>query len=397
MAETTPIPTVRPPGWFFLFGLFALSLTISLAAAENLTSHRRLLNDTHDRAVYARCGSWWRLSLRPYADLPCEYPQLAVYAFALPDVLLAPLGPPPASRGPTRYALVHSLLMMVVLWLMIRLLYALHPVRPGFAFLLLLPACWYFTFNRYDILPAYLSLAGILLLLRGRYEWAGVTLAIGVLTNWYLLVLLPIFMNYAWHQTRAHAQWRLLAAYAATCALVLWPTFLGGGLPALTAPIHLIHMIHTERTFYAAAALRRFSGIELTTEHLFLLCFGLQALVAVCSLLRPIRSDRALLEWSTAAILGFILFATFSSPQWILWAIPLLIWLARDRYDVLWIVALDLITYLQFPLLVDGPGRSSWIFSLVTAARNLLIAGLLLRLLLPLLARQHTPARSSVA
>jgi hypothetical protein len=55
--------------------------------------------------------------------------------------------------------------------------------------------------------------------------------------------------------------------------------------------------------------------------------------------------------WSLLSVLVFIIFARINSPQWILWVSPLLILLAGGRLFVAGIIILDLLSYLQYPVL----------------------------------------------
>jgi hypothetical protein len=56
------------------------------------------------------------------------------------------------------------------------------------------------------------------------------------------------------------------------------------------------------------------------------------------------------------AVIVFAGLSVFSSPQWLLWFLPLLVPLAaRSRSVLILVVALDLVTYLVFPVTSDAP------------------------------------------
>ena len=64
-----------------------------------------------------------------------------------------------------------------------------------------------------------------------------------------------------------------------------------------------------------------------------------------------IDSIGKVIGWSLLSVLLFIIFARINSPQWILWVSPLLILLAGGRLFVSGIILLDLLSYLQYPVL----------------------------------------------
>jgi hypothetical protein len=83
--------------------------------------------------------------------------------------------------------------------------------------------------------------------------------------------------------------------------------------------------------------------------------FGTMALVmAALCLTRP-PDLASVLRRGAVAIIVFAGLAVFYSPQWILWFSPLLIPLAGRSWSVLALVAaLDIATYLTFPIVIDS-------------------------------------------
>ena len=98
--------------------LFAGFLMPTNIAERNV----RFVNDYSDRAIYAERGSWWRLGKRPYIDVFSEYPQVATYVFAAPDVILSLLT---RNHQATlrEYSFLFSLLMLAFSWRVIILIY----------------------------------------------------------------------------------------------------------------------------------------------------------------------------------------------------------------------------------------------------------------------------------
>lgn len=139
--------------------LFVWILAISVLRSEQ-ASDIRWVNDNNDRLVYMQRAAWIVDGSIPYKDVFSEYPQIPNYFFALPYILLS-LFQPIETINSFQYIAFFSFFMLIILELTIILLYKLLPRNKDRAFLLLLPASLYFTFNRFDILPAFLTLLRI--------------------------------------------------------------------------------------------------------------------------------------------------------------------------------------------------------------------------------------------
>jgi|GEM_PF-520338 len=324
----------------------------------NLNQAIRWFHDHVDLGLYASRGDWYPRGLRPYADVFSEYPQLATYFFALPHLLLGWLAP---GYTPAGYELLFSLLMAFALLATLRLVHALLPERKGLAWLLLLPACLYFTLNRYDVLPAFLSLLAYYALVRGRPKTSAFLLALGVLAKWYLLVLFPVFAQYRYRRTR---RWPLAmtAVFVATGAAAAATTVWHSGWNGLLVPyaFHLGRDMNGESLFYLLwQAGKQLFAFDLARPAVHAGLLVLQFSGALCSLLCRIDSEDKVVSWSALSILVFMLFAKFYSPQWVLWIMPFLLLASADKGILALAVALDLVSYLYFPVAFDltGPVR----------------------------------------
>jgi len=78
--------------------------------------------------------------------------------------------------------------------------------------------------------------------------------------------------------------------------------------------------------------------------------FLLQLAVIPLCLTSKVDTFEKVVKWSALSVLVFILFAKINSYQWILYISPFMILLASDYKYIIAIVALDLITYLQYPI-----------------------------------------------
>ncbi|MDD5368862.1 MAG: glycosyltransferase family 87 protein [Anaerolineaceae bacterium] len=117
-----------------------------------------------------------------YHTFPPEYPPFSLLFFSIPLLI-------PELSFPIGFAL----LIAGVFFAVYRLLLRFGPPGSHSVFALhLLSAAGVFAFMRYDLLPAGLTLAAVILAERKRWGWAYVALAVGVLTKAYPLAIWPV-------------------------------------------------------------------------------------------------------------------------------------------------------------------------------------------------------------
>jgi len=362
--------------------LLVASILLSLGIRKNFGSEVGYVNDYGDKIVYAVRGSWYPYSKNPYTEVPSEYPQAATYFFALPYVIMGFPGPldtrligglenfvnsdiplnANAQSAPhlrnklfMRYSLIFSLLMVPFLFFSILLVYKLRPDRKHLAFLMLLPAGLYFTHNRFDIIPAFLGLLSIYLVSKNRFKSSASVIAIGFLTKWYLVLLMPVFLTY-YYTLRRRINWSMALVFLIVCSAVLLPVFLSSGLKGLLAPYitQLSRSTNQPSLFFLISRfLDRGFGVDIDNPFFAALTLLLQFSVIPLCVTSRVDSVDKVIRWSALSILVFIIFARINSPQWILWVNPLLIMIAARRFDVIGVVLLDLLSYLQFPVLYN--------------------------------------------
>jgi hypothetical protein len=252
---------------------------------------------------------------------------------------------------------------------------------------LLLPAALYFSLNRFDVLPAALTALSLAGLGRGRLTVSAVCLALATLVKVYPLLLAPLVMRYLSDRRGPMVRWTL--GYALCLAAVLGPLLAVHGWEAVAGP----YRFQTSRsaeigwTFYLFVL-----PPVLASEHpaAALLRVALVGLVVV-GLVRSRPQDlRDLLRRAAVVLLVFVALQVFFSPQWILWLAPLLVPLATaDRQLARIWIALDLVTFLSFPLVYDLAGQPP-----APVLRVVLVyarAGLVLALLARLTVRADRP------
>jgi len=304
-------------------------------------------------------------------------------------------------RNYARYADIHHVLMAGLFALLLALVIAnlrLLGAPPALALLLLLPGGLYFGFNRHDLPVTMLVALAVHLQLRGRYLAAGFALGFAVMTKWYPLVLVPLFLSHGYWSARlgvaamsaqaALARQVLLPGIAAALVIVsvLAVTFVwhGGGVPAVTAVFEWHRSVRVPNHASLLVILTNPAAWgwwpESIRDNLSTWFQALALLPPLGLALLPLRSRAAWLEAAILATCGMVIFSKFFSPQWVLWIVALALLRARERpvYLAL-VVALQVAIYVQFPLtwyaggaetgVIDDGGR----FWLATSTRVVLL------------------------
>lgn len=370
--------------------LILCSLFFSLKLTNNFGSNTGFVNDYGDRLIYSGRGSWYSLSKLPYSEVKSEYPQLATYFMAVPYLILDSVGSldinaaeqiysfvQEITLNPTNpnkldalylqnnlfmnYAMIFSLLMMVFLSLSIVLLYKMRPDRKYLAFLMLLPASLYYSYNRFDIMLCFLSLFSLYMLYKEQYKFSAFAIAVGLFLKWYLVLLLPVFITY--YSKYKKVNWSMIIVFSIVSIIIIVSAIYWSGIESLLVP----YQFHLDRGMDQPSitmVIHHFFSVIVNTynimdhhlyDHLFYkyvlrAAFLLQFSIIPLCLTSRIDSFEKVVKWSALSILVFILFAKINSPQWILWVSPLLILIAKDWKYVSGIVLLDLFTYLQYPI-----------------------------------------------
>ena len=329
----------------------------------NLGSPVRYINDDADRGAYFTRAMWLPEGKVPYRDIFSEYPQISTYLFGMVYLpFLKETDPDAAYIG---YSAFFSLLMLYTL---IALLFFLEKELPDakkkFVWFLFLPAPLYFTFNRFDIVPALLSLLALIMAKQKHWAVAGCLLGLGALTKWYPGLLVPLVALYMFYRGES---WRkilqFLLIFGFTCLLILLPTYLLGGLRALLDPYVALQ---SKRGYDPSAFLAlmlpsmRFVMPWAKAETIKMIFFLMEFSAVPLLFFVRLDSFSKLLNGSLIAIATFMLFAPLYSPQWLLWIFPLMILLVRDKWDTALLIAYGVLTYLEFPIAYDSFGANSF-------------------------------------
>jgi hypothetical protein len=256
----------------------------------------------------------------------------------------------------------------------------------GPMWLFLLPAMLYYTPSRFDILPAVLVLVSIAL--SDRKHWIGAALALGlaVALKTYPLVLAPLLLRYSATTWFRAGVW---------CGVFAMPTLVGVGMmaasdgwPGVIEPLkfQLSRPVEPWWILYD-----RFIPAGLAASHPMakVARSGIVLVAVLVMTLRRAPNVESLLRRCSIAVLLFVAFQVFFSPQWWQWIAILLIPLVRTHRGLMaLVIAGDGLIYLGFPLLFDSqhgewfqPGQADLLREIMVWLRGVCwlgIAGILL-------------------
>jgi hypothetical protein len=215
----------------------------------------------------------------------------------------------------------------------------------------LAPPTIYFALLRYDIYPAAATLLALLAIRRDSYLAGAGWLGLAVALKGYALFLLPAYCVFI-------AQRRGLASAATAAAVAVAPMLLGllgttvlTGWQDMTAPFSFqaSRPVEDESTY---GALNYLLGATIvpTSPVTNWIGRGLQlgcALIAAA--FAPRRFDE-LVDAFLFALLGFIAFLSFHSPQYMLWILPVACF-SSSRVILGLALVLSWLAHLHFPLL----------------------------------------------
>jgi len=242
----------------------------------------------------------------------------------------------------------------------------------GGSLLLLLPGAVFFTLNRFDILPALMTALAFACLGRRRIVGAGLFLGLATVLKIYPILFAPLVLRYLWPERRLALRFAL--AYATANLLSLAPALFGDDWRAISAP-YLFQLTRTPEpglTIYGCI-------LPVQLAHGLtgaMVRFGALATVMLLALATPIASMSSLLRRCSLVLIVFVSLAVFYSPQWLLWFAPLLLpLLGGDRRIGKWVIALDAVTYLTFPIwffiLSDvGSEITKWFYEFPAGGRD---------------------------
>jgi hypothetical protein len=218
--------------------------------------------------------------------------------------------------------------------------------------LLLLPASMYFSVNRFDMLPALATAASFACLGRRRIGLAGMFLALATMIKLYPILIAVLVARYLMNDPAKLGRWLVffLVTVMMTSALAVADV----GWEGMLAPYRIQLARSTDSygaTFYGLLWPARLAANDWLGKA-FRLGTVLATLLAAAAR-RPANLVEVLAR-SAIVLVVFVTVQTFYSPQWLLWFAPLVIPLVpRSPALAVILAALDLVTYLTFPVVSD--------------------------------------------
>lgn len=330
--------------------------------------------DLKDIQIYHDQSRWVAGQGRLYRDFPSEYPPLANLVFGLcraVSEMLAPVFP-----EPTAYLWVW-LTSAWLLFLTVGHLIATRISREA-VWVWLAPGALFFALFRYDIYPAATTLFALFALREGKVLrgalWLGVTVAL----KGYALFLLPAFVVYVLQTDGWRTARNVAAVTVAPFALANLAVLGFAGWEGMLSP----YQFHARRLNVGESSYDAFG-------YLFACCFDAHPTVggripfflqAGCALLaaamRP-RTFAELINSFLVALLGFVSFLVFHSPQYLLWVLPVAAFTSSPAMRRT-AVAFGWLTFLYYPMVHVNSAKH--VTLALAAARGELLRVLVFRL-----------------
>jgi hypothetical protein len=221
----------------------------------------------------------------------------------------------------------------------------------GVLWLTVLPAALYFALNRFDIVPVLLTAVSLAFFSRRWWIVSAVFLGGATAFKVYPVLLAPLLVRYLWDRRAAALVWPTV--FTITLGVFLLPPLLVSGWDAFWAPYQFqLNRQPFPPTIYGYILPNRLEGQDWWAKGLRL--GGILFTVGAVCLRKP-AGWHGLLRRGALVLIALLLLAVIYSPQWILWLSPLLVPLAKSDWKVGGlIVALDLVTYVTFPLVMGS-------------------------------------------
>ena len=325
-----------------LLALVSVGFLLALIGANPHAWHGKwLVFDAHDLNVYFNSSRWIIEGGRLYREVWSEYPLLANVVFAtwryLGNLVY------PGIIG-FRYAWVIPA-GLIFLW-------AVHRVAADTTLLAALawvaPAPIYFALYRFDIYPAAATLLALFAIRRASYTEGAVWLGVAAAFKGYVLFLLPAFCVFMIYQRGFVAAFYLGALIISPMILTSLATLTFVGWEETLVPLKF----HMQREFNGQSTydtINYLFGTQLGSNRMPFVPQSLQlACALIAAAMRP-KTFEDLVNAFIFAVLGFMIFSIFYSPQFVLWLLPLVCF-SRSRVMLVSAIAFSWLTYLYFPI-----------------------------------------------
>ncbi|MFA5880810.1 MAG: glycosyltransferase 87 family protein [Eubacteriales bacterium] len=353
-----------------------------------------------DLRVYFNYASYILKGMIPFRDFPLEYPPGALPFFVLPKLFSADI------FSYRRFFMAEMIFVdMIGLLLIYRYLsrrgYSSKHVYLAGLFYILLPALvGLVVYQRFDFVPAILVLGAVILYTGGRRVTAWALIGFGFAVKLYPVIIAPLFLITAYKQGTFKKDVRYGIPVSLLCAAAVWAPFwvAAGSKFWIFLQYHSRRGIQLESFYSSVLIVAHWFGYPVRTGVSFgawNLGSGLSPLLAKLSLyvmillmgIVLVHSFKAvrLNEWkiddlprlALLMIMTFITGGKVLSPQYLLWAIPLLVLISEDypQRKAIWTLfgLLTFITFLIYPVNYKGLTELTLLSTGLLLSRNVLL------------------------
>ncbi len=373
--------------WLFICLLTVVVVMVVSAPSklfiDNQNGGLRLFRDDQEARAFFDMAGYYHRGQLPYQDTHLSYPPLAILYLTIPALFTDQLNV---------YSALLIILNAIVALAVIAMTFYLMKDFGGqnrWTWLFALPAFLYFAVNRFDVLPAFLSMLSLLLLIKKKWSWSFFLLSLLFLTKGYALVLFPIWFVFYLNQ---QGKGPLIKTFSGPLLFFLVPVLLVTGLVCLVAGLEngLFPYAYQSLRFFGYGSFlvifyQALSGF--LPEEIFNV--GASLAVKIFSLLqlllpilifagydvfkKYIKTPIDVIRWSGLVLLVYVFWGVYYSPQWLIWLLPFFVLIVNSWRQALWWVAYDIFSYLQFPVAWDLLSPYAPGFEMVVLGRTIIL------------------------
>lgn len=309
---------------------------------------------------YFEQSIWVDSDMIPYKDIFVEYPPIGLYLYSLPRIFFNIY-----SHNDFLYSFI-----FLALFPLIGIYYLLYKQSPQAILFLCTPSFFYYSLARYDVFPAFFTLLAVLTILNKKQLWGALLLGFAVGVKWYAIVLILPLLAVVDNKLK----WLLIVSLSSLFFCLHNIIYAGVDGMLSSYIFHTDRVLNHESVFYLLHKYWWPEDILHWTKHLFLALQLLPSfIVAYYLYIKQAKLNKNIVALSAIiTVLGFIFFAKFNSPQWLIWLIPFIVLLGERK--ILWAyVALDITNYIVVPVVIHIVPDTSTTFDVYNTIRAFLM------------------------
>jgi len=313
---------------------------------------------------YFEQSIWVDTEMVPYKDIFVEYPPIGLYLYSLPRIFFNIY-----SHEDFLYAFI-----FLALFPLIGIYHLLYKQTPQAILFLCTPSFFYYSLARYDVFPAFFTLLAVILILNKKQLWGALLLGLAIGIKWYAVVLILPMLALVDNKIK----WLTIVFFSGLFFCLHNMIYAGFDGAMSSYLFHSDRIFNQESIYYLLHKYWWPDELLPWTKDVFLLLQFLPSLLLALFLYykKAILNKSIVSLSATISILGFIFFAKFNSPQWLVWLIPFVILLGYST--ILWsYLALDIANFIVVPVTNHIVSTDTAIFDSFNFIRALLMVLLL--------------------